>query len=58
MMVVESGLTLVKDVENTEVWKRFFGNGENQSVVVTPALLGNKLKERLERGGYHFALDV
>lgn len=58
MMIVESGLTLAKDVEDTEVWKRFFKEGENQSVVVTPALLGEKLKERLERGGYHFILDV
>jgi hypothetical protein len=58
MMVVESGLTLAKEVEDTEVWKMFFSQGENQSVVVTPALMGEKLKERLEGGGYHFALDV
>jgi hypothetical protein len=58
MMAVESGLTLARDIEDTEVWKRFFSQGETQSVVVTPALLGEKLKERLEGGGYHFVLDV
>ena len=58
MMLVESGLTLAQDVTKTEVWKIFFGQGENQSVVVTPSLLGDTLNDRLERGGLHFTIDV
>jgi short subunit dehydrogenase-like uncharacterized protein len=58
MMLIESGLTLAQDVEKTEISKIFFGQGENQSVVVTPALLGETLRDRLERGGIHFTLDV
>ncbi len=58
MMLVESGLTLAQDVTKTELWKIFFGQGEKQSVVVTPALLGETLKDRLERGGLHFTIDV
>ena len=58
MMLVESGLLLAKEVENTEVWKMFYSNGENQSVVVTPGLLGERLQRRLENGGLSFTLDV
>jgi hypothetical protein len=58
MMSVEAGLSLLQDVEKSEIWKLFFSNGEKQSVVVTPGLLGNKLKERLDKGGLLFELDV
>lgn len=58
MMLVESGLLLAKEVENTEVWKMFYSNGENQSVVVTPGLLGERLQRRLESGGLNFTLDI
>lgn len=58
MMLVESGLLLAKEVEETEAWAIFFSNGENQSVVVTPALLGEALQRRLENGGLHFTLAV
>ena len=57
-MCVEAGLLLAFQVEETDVWKLFFAKGETRSVVVTPALLGEPLKERLERGGMHFNLDV
>ena len=58
MMLIESGLTLAQDVKKTELWKIFFGQGEKQSVVVTPSLLGETLRDKLERGGIHFTLDV
>jgi hypothetical protein len=58
MMVIESALTLVYDLEKTEVWKRFFGNGEKQIVLGTPALLGEAFRDRLDKGGLHFTLDV
>ena len=58
MMLVESGLTLAQDVMNTELWNIFFANGEKQSVVVTPSLLGETLMEKLERGGLNFTVDV
>lgn len=58
MMLVESGLVLANEVENTEAWKLFFSNGENRSVVLTPGLLGEVLERRLENGGLHFTLDL
>ena len=58
MMSVESAMTLVYDIEKTEVWKRFFEHGEKQVVLATPALLDEVLRDRLERGGLHFTLDV
>jgi hypothetical protein len=58
MMLVESGLLLAKEVEETEAWALFYSKGENQSVVVTPALLGEVLQRRLENGGLHFTLAV
>ena len=57
-MLVETGLTLASDVEGTEVWDRYFSHGEKQTVVVTPSLLAEKLKERLEKGEMYFMLDV
>ena len=54
MMVVESGLTLAYDVEKTEISKYL----KNQTVLLTPSLMGETLKERLEKGGLHFNLDV
>jgi hypothetical protein len=58
MMLVETGLTLANEAEKTEAWKTFYAQEENQSVVVTPALLGSILKDKLEKGGVHFVLDV
>jgi len=58
MMLVESGLVLAKEVEKTEAWRLYFSNGESQSAVLTPGLLGEILERRLENGGLHFALDV
>jgi hypothetical protein len=58
MMLVESSLTLLYDVEKTELWKMFFAHGERQSAVVTPSLLGETLLERLERGGLSVTLNV
>lgn len=57
MMLVETGLTLV-DVEGTRVWNKYFSHGEKQTVVGTPALLGEQLKERLEKGELYFTLEV
>ena len=54
MMVVESGLTLAQDVENTEIWALSKG----KTLVLTPALMGETLRERLEKGGLHFSLNV
>lgn len=58
MMLVETGLTLANEVEKTEAWKIFYAQGEDQSVVITPALIGSVLKDKLERGGVQFVLDV
>ena len=58
MMLVETGLTLVDGVEGTEVWSRYFGHGEKQTVVVTPSFLGETLKERLEKGEMYFTLEI
>jgi len=58
MMLVETGLTLANEVENTKSWEIFFAHGEKQSVVVTPSLLGEILKERLERGGMNITLNL
>jgi len=58
MMVVESGLTLAYDVEKTEIWKLFFSKGQKQTVLLTPSLMGELLRERLEKGGLQFSLDV
>ena len=58
MMVVESGLILANDIENTEMWKSFFNEGQKQTVLLTPSLMGESLRESLEKGGLHFSLDV
>lgn len=58
MMLVEAAMTLAYDVEKTEVWKRFFENGENKVVLATPALLGEVFRDRLDKGGLHFTLDL
>jgi hypothetical protein len=58
MMVVESGLTLAHDLEKTEIGKLFFNKVQNQTVLLTPSLMGESLRERLEKGGLHFSLDV
>ena len=58
MMLVETGLILVSGIEGTEVWNKYFSHGEKQTVVVTPALLGETLKERLEKGEVYFTLDI
>jgi hypothetical protein len=46
------------DVEKTEVWKRFFEDGEKKVVCATPALLGEVFRDRLDKGGLHFTLDM
>ena len=58
MMAVESGLTLSRELENTDVWKMFFSTLEKRIVVGTPSLLGETLKDRLEKGGIRFKLEV
>lgn len=58
MMLVETGLILANDVERTELWKIFFRRGEKQVVVVTPSLLGEILKDKLEAGGLNITLNV
>jgi len=58
MMCVESALTLAFELEKTVVSEKFFGHGEKKSVVVTSAMMGEALRERLGRGGLHFTLDV
>jgi hypothetical protein len=58
MMLVETGLTLANEVEKTKLWEMFFAHGEKQSVVVTPSLLGETHKERLERGGLNITLNL
>lgn len=55
MMLVEAGLTLAHDVKKTKAWELFFKNGERQSVVLTPAMLGDILKDRVHAGGVHFS---
>ena len=55
MMLVEAGLTMAHDVKKTKAWDLFFKNGEKESVVLTPALLGDVLKDRINAGGVHFS---
>ena len=57
MMLVEAGLVLVRELKETPVWS-IFNEIERQSVVVTPALLGDHLRDRLESGGLHFTLEI
>jgi len=54
MMLVESGLVLAREFQNTPVAKM----NKPKSVVITPALLGEPLRRRLENGGLHFYLEV
>jgi hypothetical protein len=55
MMLVEAGLAMAFDVKKTKAWELFFKDGEKQSVVLTPAMLGDVLKDRIHAGGVRFS---
>jgi short subunit dehydrogenase-like uncharacterized protein len=52
MMLVESGMVLARELDDTPVGKLEPG----KTVVGTPALLGERLRDRLENGGLHFQI--
>ena len=54
MMVVESGLTLATEIEKTEIGNLL----KERSLLLTPSLMGETLRDRLEKGGLHFSLDI
>jgi hypothetical protein len=58
MMAIETGLTLAGDLKETPLWGLSFVDGEPKVTVMTPSLLGETLRKRMEKGGIHFDLEV